>query len=113
MAKYGWTKGTGLGANATGIITPLQAKVDKRKQRPDSEGGGFVGPGGTGKIVGGKKKGGEETGPFGAMSEVVVLRGMVDGMDLRYELGQGNLMQEIGEECGEKVNLSTWMPNLR
>lgn len=104
MAKYGWTKGTGLGTNASGIVTPLQAKLDKRKQRPDSEGGGFIGPGGMGKIVGGKKKGGEEASPYGPMSEVVILKGMVDGMDLQYELGEGNLMQEIGEECGEKVS---------
>jgi splicing factor 45 len=40
------------------------------------------------------------------MSEVIVLRGMVDGMDLDEEVesgGDGGLMQEIGDECGEKV----------
>ena len=38
------------------------------------------------------------------MSEVVVLRGMLDGMDVDEEMGrgEGGLMQEIGEECGEK-----------
>ena len=38
------------------------------------------------------------------MSEVVVLEGMVDGMDLDSEVGAGDggIMQEIGEECGEK-----------
>ena len=105
MTKYGWTKGHGLGANSTGIITPLQAKLEKQKKRPDAEGGGYAGPSGLGKITGGKRRGGGEGegGRFGRMSEVVVLRGMVNGMDLQFELGQGNLLQEIGEECGEKV----------
>ena len=111
MSKYGWTKGSGLGANNSGIVNPLRAQVIKQKKKPDSEGGGFVGPGGMGKIIGGKKKGGkgdENEGKFGAMSEVVILRGMIDGMDLDAELegaGEGGLMQEIGEECAEKVSL--------
>ncbi|MCJ1471111.1 hypothetical protein MMC07_009759, partial [Pseudocyphellaria aurata] len=106
MSKYGWTKGSGLGAKESGIINPLRVQVEKQKKKPDSEGGGYVGPGGKGKIIGGDRKGGEtETGKFGAMSEVVILLGMVDGMDLDAELegaGDGGLMQEIGEECGEK-----------
>lgn len=47
------------------------------------------------------------------MSEVVVLKGMVDNMDLDAEMvgsdsngGDGGLMQEIGEECSEKVCLN-------
>ena len=112
MSKYGWTKGSGLGASGSGIINPLRVQVEKQKKKPDSEGGGFVGPGGRGKIIGGKKKNGDvdaEGGKFGTMSEVVVLRGMVDGMDLDAEMeaaGDGGIMQEIGEECGEKVSLS-------
>ena len=109
MSKYGWTKGSGLGASGSGIVNPLRAQVVKQK-KPDAEGGGFVGPGGMGKIIGGKKKSGDdgtEEGKFGAMSEVIVLRGMIDGMDLDAELegtgGSGGLMQEIGEECSEKV----------
>ncbi|KAF7719126.1 Uncharacterized protein PECH_001755 [Penicillium ucsense] len=103
LAKYGWTKGSGLGATGSGIINPLQVKVEKRKKRPDAEGGGFVGPGGRGKIIGGKK-GQEDGGKFGAMSPVVILRGMLDGMDLDEELNRegGGLIQEIGEECNEK-----------
>ncbi len=111
MSKYGWSKGSGLGASGSGIVNPLRVQVEKQKKKPDSEGGGFVGPGGRGKILGGKKKGvsgaESEGGKFGAMSEVVVLRGMVDGMDLDAEMegsGDGGVMQEIGEECGEKVN---------
>lgn len=116
MSKYGWSKGSGLGAHESGIINPLRVQLEKQKKKPDSEGGGFVGPR-TGTIVGGQKskKNNANTagasgaaGKFGAMSEVVMLRGMVDGMDLDAEMtaegedGSGGLMQEIGEECGEK-----------
>lgn len=106
MSKYGWTKGTGLGKDESGIINPLHVQVLKRKKKPDSEGGGFADPKGLGKIVGGQKKKGTETASskFGEMSEVVVLRGMVDGMDLDAEVGDGDLMQEIGDECAEKVS---------
>lgn len=106
LSKYGWTKGSGLGASGEGIVKPLQVKVEKQKKRPDSEGGGFATPAGRGTIIGGKRKGGEDTGKFGPMSEVIVLRGMLDGMDLDTELHDsegGGLMQEIGEECNEKV----------
>lgn len=113
MSKYGWTKGTGLGADNSGILNPLSVKVEKAKKKSDAEGGGTVGPkGGVGRIVGGKRKAnaaegdGEKAtaagGKFGIMSEVIVLRGMVDGMDLREEVERGGLVQEIGEECGEK-----------
>jgi splicing factor 45 len=103
MSKYGWTKGTGLGASNSGIINPLRVQVEKQKKKPDSEGGGFVGPGGRGKIIGGKKKGGDDAGKFGAMSDVIKLENMLSGMDVAHELNEGNLRQEIGEECGEKV----------
>ena len=108
MSKYGWSKGSGLGASGSGITAPLRVQLEKQKKRPDSEGGGFVGSGGMGKIIGGKKRSGAEgvqEGKYGAMSEVVVLRGMVDGMNLDEEMGAGDggLLQEIGQECGEKV----------
>jgi splicing factor 45 len=108
MSKYGWTKGTGLGATGSGIINPLRVKAEKQKKKPDSEGGGFATPKGVGKIIGGQKSkavGATDEGKFGDMSEVIVLQGMVDGMDLEEEMqgGEGGLMQEIGEECGEKV----------
>ena len=110
MSKYGWSKGSGLGASGSGIVNPLRVQVEKQKKKSDSEGGGFVGPGGRGKIIGGKKKGPEtQEGRFGAMSEVVLLRGMLDNIDLDVELGPGDggLVQEIGEECGEKVSFVT------
>jgi len=107
MAKYGWSKGQGLGAKGTGIINPLYAKADVRKKKSDAEGGGFATPASTGKILGGRKAKGveaEEAGKFGPMSEVIRLEHMLDGMDVDAELnrGEGGIMQEIGEECGEK-----------
>ncbi|KAF4616215.1 hypothetical protein G7Y89_g15191 [Cudoniella acicularis] len=108
MSKYGWSKGTGLGADGSGIVNPLQVKIEKRKKKSDAEGGGFRDPGGRGKIIGGKKNVPEkepEACKFGPMSEVIVLRGMVDGMNLDEEVeggGDGGLMQEIGDECDEK-----------
>ena len=107
LSKYGWSKGTGLGADGSGIINPLRVQLEKRKKKSDAEGGGFRDLGGRGKIIGGKKKvADDEAGRFGPMSQVIVLRGMVDGMDLDAEVegdGDGGLMQEIGDECGEKV----------
>ncbi len=110
MSKYGWSKGKGLGAEESGIVNPLRVQIEKRKKKSDAEGGGFRDPGGRGKIIGGKKNVPEkenDSGKFGPMSEVIVLRGMVDNMDLDSELegdGDGGLMQEIGDECGEKVS---------
>jgi splicing factor 45 len=111
MSKYGWSRGTGLGADGSGIINPLRVQIEKRKKKSDAEGGGFRDAGGRGKIIGGKKSVPEkedEAGKFGPMSEVIVLRGMVDGMNLDEEVegsGDGGLMQEIGDECAEKVSI--------
>jgi len=111
MAKYGWTKGSGLGADESGMTSALCVQVEKRRKRPDAEGGGFAEPGGRGKIIPGKQSSkkpaaaeGEEGGSskFGKMSPVIVLRNMLEGMpDLEAEIEAG-LGQEIGEECGEK-----------
>ncbi|KAL8901560.1 MAG: hypothetical protein Q9192_000504, partial [Flavoplaca navasiana] len=110
MSKYGWTKGSGLGASGSGIVNPLRVQVEKQKKKPDAEGGGYVGPGGRGRIIAGKKGGAPDSEtrqrPFGAMSEVIALHGMIDGLDLDAELERaddGGLLQEIGEECGEKA----------
>ncbi|KAL8937731.1 MAG: hypothetical protein Q9216_004280 [Gyalolechia sp. 2 TL-2023] len=109
MSKYGWTKGSGLGASGTGIVNPLRVQVEKQKKKPDSEGGGYVGPGGRGRIIGSKKAGAStstEGSKFGVMSEVIVLGGMLNGLNLDAEMEQakdGGLLQEIGDECGEKA----------
>jgi splicing factor 45 len=112
MSKYGWSKGKGLGADETGIVSALHVKIEKRRKKPDSEGGGFADSKGIGKIIGGKRNmpAESEGGKFGPMSEVIVLKGMVDGMDLDDEVegaGDGGLMQEIGDECAEKVRENT------
>ncbi|KAI1107099.1 hypothetical protein F4804DRAFT_241135 [Jackrogersella minutella] len=107
MAKYGWSKGQGLGAEASGILQPLRVQVEKRKKKPDSEGGGWAEPGGRGRIIAPKTGAGPQRaessgGKFGPMSSVVVLRDMLEGMeDLQSEMESG-LGQEIGEECGDK-----------
>ncbi|KAI0420657.1 hypothetical protein F5X98DRAFT_13439 [Xylaria grammica] len=108
MSKYGWSKGQGLGAGGTGILQPLRVQVEKRKKKSDAEGGGWAEPGSRGKIIGSKTGAGtsssttESAGKFGTMSNVIVLRNMLDGMeDVQSEMENG-LGQEIGEECGDK-----------
>lgn len=110
LAKYGWTQGSGLGRDESGIVQPLRVKMTKDKKGQPSNAASAAGSSAssvTAKVVGGEKaKGtGEPEGRFGALSEVVVLYGMVDGMDLDREMeGEGGgLMQEIGEECSNKV----------
>lgn len=107
MAKYGWAKGQGLGKEGTGVTSALYMKADKRKKKSDAEGGGFATPSQTGRILGGTKSklGAEaEAGKFGSMSEVVRLEGMLLGLDIQAEMMRedGNIMQEIGEECNDK-----------
>lgn len=103
MSKYGWKAGTGLGATSSGIVTPLHAQVEKRRKKADADGGGWAEPAGKGKILGGHGAK-EEHGKFGPMSDVIVLRHMLDNMpDLQAEISDG-LGQEIGQECGEKVS---------
>ena len=107
MSKYGWTKGSGLGADESGIVKPLRVQVEKRKKKSDADGGGWAEPAARSKILGGNRKPGQQDDDgFGPMSEVIVLRNMLEGMeDLRGEVASG-LGQEIGEECGDKVFFS-------
>ncbi|KAJ5907854.1 G-patch DNA repair protein [Penicillium taxi] len=105
LMSQGWKEGTGLGATGSGIVKPLQVKIDKRKKRPDSEGGGFMTPAGRGTIIGGKRKAEDDVGKFGVMSQVIIIRGMLDGFDLEKELdaaNDGGVIQEIGDEFNKK-----------
>ncbi|KAK6524316.1 hypothetical protein TWF694_005968 [Orbilia ellipsospora] len=88
MSKYGWTKGTGLGANSSGMVHALQVKAVKGKDNK-----------GVGKILNKNAKKSEDEGKFGKMSEVVVLHKMVDGLESE---DLAILIQEIGDECSEK-----------
>lgn len=116
LKKYGWEKGQGLGAQGEGITTAIVAKAEKRKQKSDAQGGGWATPANMGKIVGGKKRKIEDTsqddGAFGAMSEVVKLEGMCKGLDIDYEIVEGNLYDEIGREMegnyGKVERLVIW-----
>lgn len=68
MSKYGWTKGSGLGATGSGIVNPLRVQINKQKKPKkgaDGEMGGTSGGGvgasggaigGRGKIIGGNTK---------------------------------------------------------
>lgn len=111
MSKYGWSKGQGLGADNSGIAQPLRVQVEKRRKRPDSEGGGWAEPGGRGRIIDASRNNNNKkaaadssdasVGKFGAISPVIVLRRMLDKIeDLQHEVEEG-LGQEIGEECGD------------
>ncbi|KAI7776996.1 hypothetical protein LA080_004222 [Diaporthe eres] len=116
MSKYGWTAGSGLGAESSGIVNPLQVKVEKRRKRPDAEGGGYADPANRARIIGGKTaakdsassssgsaaEGGDNASKFGAMSEVIVLQNMLENMPSLQEEVEDGLGQEIGEECGDK-----------
>ncbi|KAK6189365.1 hypothetical protein LQW54_013342 [Pestalotiopsis sp. IQ-011] len=110
MSKYGWSKGQGLGAEGTGMLAPLRVQVEKRKK---NENGGWAEPGGRGKIIQPKadpnansaapaSSSDTQEGKFGPMSNVIVLRHMLDHIaDAQQEMEDG-LGQEIGEECGDK-----------
>lgn len=109
MQKFGWSKGQGLGADNSGRAEPLRVQVEKRRKRPDAEGGGWAEPAGKGRIIDSSRNKNKSdssapisatTSKFGTMSPVVVLRHMLDNIEnLQHEIEEG-LGQEIGEECG-------------
>jgi len=106
LKKYGWEKGQGLGAQGDGITTALMGKAEKPQKRTNADGERTKLPT-IGKIVGGKRRkvegqADDDTAHFGAMSSVVKLSGMLTGLDVQKEIEDNNLMQEIGEEMGEK-----------
>jgi len=83
MSKYGWQKGQGLGADSTGLVTPLIAKASKEKK-------------GSGQIINRNKRH-EDYGEQGKMSRCVVLANVVAAGEADEEL-----VEEIGGECREK-----------
>lgn len=107
MAKHGHQKGQGLGAQGDGILTPIMLQQNKRKKRPDAEGGGFAAPA-TGRIIGGKRakttanSGSSEDAAEASptMTEVVKISGMLANLDVDQEIQDKGLLQEIGEEMG-------------
>lgn len=95
----------------TGIATPLSVQLDKRLKRSNNEGGGFVGPAGKGRIVGGQmskegkaaqKQAAEEAERTGELSEVVAFDHMLDGQDLDEIIVELNFYQAFGDECGQR-----------
>ncbi|KAK5006254.1 hypothetical protein LTR28_006711 [Elasticomyces elasticus] len=111
MQKMGWEKGQSLGVDGGGILEPLRVVPEKRKR---AEGGGFAGPSGIGKIVGGKRLKTEKDED--KTSNVVLFSGLFDGMSsdkVEEDLYEGDLMQRIGDKMNEcfgrlerhKVNL--------
>lgn len=104
LQKYGWKQGEGLGAQGDGITTILQHQTQKRKKKPDHEGGGWSAPAAMGKIVGGKKRkieGADDDSESTAWSIVARFDGMLKGLDIDHEIVDGDLMQRMGEKMAE------------
>ncbi|KAI9728756.1 MAG: hypothetical protein M1828_002862 [Chrysothrix sp. TS-e1954] len=104
MAKQGWTKGSGLGAEGAGMRAPLRVQIEKRKKRSDADGGGWVGPAGKGKIVGNTGNMHQGLQDHVTASDVVVLRGLMDRPELEVS-SDTSFVQELGEHLAEKCGV--------
>ncbi|PWN49165.1 hypothetical protein IE53DRAFT_346291 [Violaceomyces palustris] len=105
MAKYGYKKGEGIGAEGNkGILQPLTAEKSSSSPSGSHAGGGRKGGGwnlasqARGHIVNANadEKAVADKNRFGDPSEVVLLENMVDENDL-----DDDLPGEIGEECSK------------
>ena len=105
MAKQGWKEGSGLGLSEEGILKPLRVQLEKRKKKSDAEGGGFVGPGGKGKILGGRKNNAAEQ-LHNVMSDVIVIEGVAGNTGVEDDV-YSQLIQDLGEEMTERVSSSS------
>jgi len=81
MERQGWKAGQGLGRDGTGITKAIQMVSSGKKGQP-----------GRGRIVDKNKK---RTTADADGSEVVVMRGIVDG---KRHLDEAELLQKIGDE---------------
>lgn len=103
LEKQGWQKGQGLGAKGQGITTAIVAQAQKRKKRPDAEGGGWAVPANMGRLVGGKKaKIDSAISDEPLPSRVVKYSGLLDGLNATEEISENELYQRIGEDMNEK-----------
>ncbi|KAF2809754.1 uncharacterized protein BDZ99DRAFT_463518 [Mytilinidion resinicola] len=91
MEKMGHVKGKGLGLNQDGITQPL---VHKKL-------------GNIAVIKGGGRAKKAEDGPNGKRSEVVVVYGLLDGVDSEDDEARndGGIRQEIGDYCANKFGI--------
>ncbi|KJX96449.1 hypothetical protein TI39_contig625g00015 [Zymoseptoria brevis] len=117
LRKYGWEEGKGLGAGEDGMSTAILFKNSKQGK---NEG---IGSAKTVKIIPGKKsvatvaaeKAAADQDRDADMSEVVKLEGMLDGLDVDYEISENDLLQEIGDEVasyGKVERVFIWRPQL-
>lgn len=106
MAKMGYKKGQGLGANSDGVLTHLEVKMRKVPQGASAldDDGGKVKSQQVWDVRGGMRASKDEPGKFGEESPVVVTWGCVEGIDwtANADRNDGGIRQEMGEAFSTK-----------